>query len=104
MIVSVATSRTTLIQLRFAVQRRARRAERHVSLRPRATLSNNAAIGKPILRRIPSANVEDYVARLFAGYLEKREGEETFTKFCVRTPDADLISIAQGGGSAQAAA
>jgi hypothetical protein len=41
---------------------------------------------------------------LFAGYLAKREGEETFTKFCVRTPDADLISIAQGGAADQAAA
>src|SRR5271166_3157129 len=70
----------------------------------RGGLGKDAAIGKPILRRIPSPNVEDYVSRLFAGYLAKRDGEETFTKFCVRTPDADLISIAQGGASAQAAA
>jgi sulfite reductase beta subunit-like hemoprotein len=70
----------------------------------RGGLGKDAAIGKPILRRIPSPNVEDYVARLFGGYLAKRESEETFTKFCVRTPDADLISIAQGGASAQAAA
>jgi ferredoxin-nitrite reductase len=70
----------------------------------RGGLGKDAAIGKPILRRIPSPHVEDYVSRLFAGYLAKREGEETFTKFCVRTPDADLISIAQGGGAAQVAA
>jgi ferredoxin-nitrite reductase len=70
----------------------------------RGGLGKDAAIGKPILRRIPSPQVEDYVARLFGGYLAKREGEETFTKFCVRTPDADLIAIAQGGASAQAAA
>ena len=39
----------------------------------RGGLGRDAAIGKPLLRRIPSAHVEDHVARLFAGYLAKRE-------------------------------
>jgi len=35
----------------------------------RGGLGRDAAIGKPLLRRVPSARVEDTVARLFAGYL-----------------------------------
>jgi ferredoxin-nitrite reductase len=62
----------------------------------RGGLGRDAAIGKPLLRRVPSEQVEDQVARLFAGYLERRETNETFTRFCVRTPDAELVSIAQG--------
>ncbi len=34
----------------------------------RGGLGKDAAIGKPILRRVPSALVEDYVSRLVAGY------------------------------------
>jgi ferredoxin-nitrite reductase len=62
----------------------------------RGGLGRDAAIGKPLLRRVPSAEVENYVSRLFAGYLEKRQPDETFSRFCVRMPDADLISLAQG--------
>ena len=71
----------------------------------RGGLGRDAAIGKPLLRRIPSLQVEDYVARLFAGYLSRRAAGETFSRFCVRTPDAELTAIAQGINSgAQAAA
>ncbi len=73
----------------------------------RGGLGRDAAIGKPLLRRIPSANVEDYVSRLFAGYLARRADGESFTRFCVRTNDADLTAIAQGSnqpGAAEAAA
>lgn len=70
----------------------------------RGGLGRDAAIGKPLLRRIPSAKVEDYVARLFNGYLEKRIENESFTQFCVRTSDAELIAMAQGGESAAQAA
>ena len=62
----------------------------------RGGLGKDAAIGKPIIRRVPSAMVEDYVSRLFGTYLERRNTSETFTHFCVRTADADLISIASG--------
>ncbi len=62
----------------------------------RGGLGRDAAIGKPVLRRIPSAKVEDYVARLFAGYLAHRGEGESFTRFCVRTSDADLTAIAAG--------
>ena len=70
----------------------------------RGGLGRDAAIGKPLLRRVPSAQVEDYVARLFAGYLENHQPEESFARFCVRTPDNDLISLAQGNRDAARAA
>jgi sulfite reductase beta subunit-like hemoprotein len=62
----------------------------------RGGLGRDAAIGKPILRRVPAAQVEDYVARLVAGYLADHQPQESFSRFCVRTPDNDLISLAQG--------
>jgi sulfite reductase beta subunit-like hemoprotein len=70
----------------------------------RGGLGRDAAIGKPLLRRVPSAQVEDHVARLFAGYLEKHLPQESFARFCVRTPDDDLISLAQGNRDAAQAA
>ncbi len=62
----------------------------------RGGLGRDAAIGKPLLRRVPSAQVEDHVARLVAAYLVGRATDESFTRFCVRTPDNELIAIAQG--------
>jgi ferredoxin-nitrite reductase len=70
----------------------------------RGGLGRDAAIGKPLLRRVRSELVEDYVARLFAGYLQRRAGGESFTRFCARMPDAELVSIAQGDGAAAEAA
>ncbi len=61
----------------------------------RGGLGKDAAIGKPVLRRVPSALVEDQVSRLVAGYLQRRLPDETFARFCVRTSDAELIGIAQ---------
>jgi sulfite reductase beta subunit-like hemoprotein len=69
----------------------------------RGGLGRDAAIGKPLLRRVPSALVEDHVARLFAGYLARRTPDESFTRFCVRTPDAELIALAKGTEAAVAA-
>ncbi len=70
----------------------------------RGGLGRDAAIGKPLLRRVPSERIEDYVARLFGAYLERRAPEETFTRFCVRTPDQELIAIAEGAKSTGAEA
>jgi len=64
-------------------------------------LGKDAAIGKPVLRRVPSAMVEDYVSRLVAGYLERRLPGETFARFCVRTPDTELIGMAQPAAYAE---
>ncbi|HEX4209071.1 MAG TPA: hypothetical protein VHY56_01660, partial [Candidatus Binataceae bacterium] len=70
----------------------------------RGGLGRDAAIGKPLLRRVPSLMVEDTVARLFAGYLEYRQPGESFTQFCVRTPDNTLVEIGNGTTSTSAAA
>jgi ferredoxin-nitrite reductase len=66
----------------------------------RGGLGREAAIGRPLLRRVPSAKIEDTVARLFAGYLEERLPGESFSQFCVRTPDAALVTM----GSVEASA
>ena len=70
----------------------------------RGGLGKDAAIGKPLLRRVPSAMVEDQVTRLFGAYLERKQPTESFTRFCVRTPDAELASIANGNASGADAA
>ncbi len=70
----------------------------------RGGLGKDAAIGKPLLRRIPSNLVADYVSRLFAGYLARRADGETFSRFCLRTADNDLLAIAQGESSGAQAA
>ncbi len=62
----------------------------------RGGLGRDAAIGKPLLRRVASERVEDYVSRLFRGYLARRESGESFTRFCMRMPDQELIAIAEG--------
>ena len=70
----------------------------------RGGLGKDAAIGKPIIRRVPSAMVEDYVSRLFGSYLERREASESFAHFCVRSSDDELISIANGNSTGADAA
>jgi sulfite reductase beta subunit-like hemoprotein len=64
----------------------------------RGGLGRDAAIGRPLLRRVPSAKVEETVARLFAGYLSGRHPGESFARFCVRMPDQDLVAIGTGVG------
>lgn len=62
----------------------------------RGGLGRDAAIGKPLLRRVPSEMVENHVERLVAGYLEQRASDESFTKFCARLADEELVAIAKG--------
>ena len=62
----------------------------------RGGLGPQAAIGKPLLRRVPSALVEDTVARLTGAYLAGREASESFQDFCIRLPDEQLIAIGRG--------
>ncbi len=70
----------------------------------RGGLGRDAAIGKPVLRRVPSAEVEDQVARLFGAYLTRRQPDETFSRFCTRSSDQELIAIAHGGADASPSA
>jgi sulfite reductase beta subunit-like hemoprotein len=64
----------------------------------RGGLGRNAAIGKPLLRRVPSGLVEDAVSRLAGAYFDGREASESFQDFCVRHSDDELIAIGRGAG------
>jgi ferredoxin-nitrite reductase len=61
----------------------------------RGTLRGEAAIGRPIVRRVPEAQAKYHVERLIRAYLERRvSGAETFKQVADRTTDEELISIA----------
>jgi ferredoxin-nitrite reductase len=57
-----------------------------------------AAIGRPLVRRVPFPHVEDTLDRLIEAWLAGRTGEdEPFRDFCIRTSDDELAAIAAGG-------
>ncbi|HEY0581945.1 MAG TPA: nitrite/sulfite reductase [Chloroflexota bacterium] len=62
----------------------------------RGGLGENAEIGRPLLRRVPTAEAADYVERLVAAYLAERNAAETFQAFAKRKTDEELISIGTG--------
>jgi len=69
----------------------------------RGGLGAQAAIGKPILRCVPSAQVEKCLERLVRAYLTGRQEGESFKGFCDRRTDEELIALAavQGTGDGQ---
>jgi sulfite reductase beta subunit-like hemoprotein len=61
----------------------------------RGSLGESAAIGRPIVRRIPEAQAAQHVSRLIHAYIDKRtSGDESFKSFADRHSDEELISIA----------
>lgn len=66
----------------------------------RGGLGAEAAIGKPLLRRVPSAHVAHYIERLVRAYLTRGQAGESFKAFCDRHGDDELIAIATTGGAA----
>ena len=62
----------------------------------RGGLGEQAEIGRPLLRRVPTAEAPAYVERLVAAYLAERQGAETFQAFAKRKSDEELISIGTG--------
>jgi len=62
----------------------------------RGGLGRDAEIGRPLLRRIPTEQVEDCVERLVAAYLSEDGGRGTLQEFCRRRSDEELIAIATG--------
>jgi ferredoxin-nitrite reductase len=61
----------------------------------RGSLGEVAAVGRPIVRRVPEAQAAEHVSRLIGAYLEKRSSpEETFKSFADRHSDEELVSIA----------
>lgn len=66
----------------------------------RGGLGAEAAIGKPVLRRVPSAEVALYLERLVRTYLTQRQPGESFKAFCDRHSDEELQAIAAAGDAA----
>ena len=54
------------------------------------------AIGRPLIRRVPSPRVEQTLDRLIGAWLDGRGDGESFRDFCIRTPDDRLQAIAAG--------
>ena len=62
----------------------------------RGGLGRDAAIGRPILKRVPGTEVHFVVERLFRAYLEGRQDGERIQQFFTRHNDEDLLAIGQG--------
>ena len=60
----------------------------------RGGLGPDAAIGKPLFRRVPTAELTDAVGGLVEGWIRQREGEEAFSSFARRLDDEELGALA----------
>jgi ferredoxin-nitrite reductase len=60
----------------------------------RGSLGEEAAIGRPIVRRVPYTEAKLYVERLVGAYLRDRAPEESFRQFADRQSDEELIAAA----------
>jgi sulfite reductase beta subunit-like hemoprotein len=60
----------------------------------RGGLGREAAIGRPVLRRVPGEEVHVVIERLFRSYLEAREEGERIQQFFARHADEDLAAMA----------
>jgi ferredoxin-nitrite reductase len=60
----------------------------------RGGLGPDAAIGRPILRRVPSERAADVVERLVGAYLAERQDGEPFKSWSERQTDEQLVAIA----------
>ncbi len=55
---------------------------------------DEAAIGRPIVRRVPEAQAKFHVERLIRAYLDERAPGEPFRAFAERKSDDELVAIA----------
>lgn len=62
----------------------------------RGSLGEDAAIGRPIVRRVPRTEAKYFVERLVAAYVGERMPEESFRQFADRQSDERLIAVASG--------
>ncbi|HRC84344.1 MAG TPA: nitrite/sulfite reductase [Thermoanaerobaculia bacterium] len=59
----------------------------------RGGLGANAAIGRPVFRRVSAEEVHQVIEKLLAGYFDRRQGEESVQQFFQRMSDQDLLSL-----------
>ncbi len=62
----------------------------------RGGMGKEAAIGKPILRRVATDDLELYVERLLSLYLSERRSEETLQQFCAAKSDEEIVAVMEG--------
>jgi ferredoxin-nitrite reductase len=60
----------------------------------RGGLGPDAAIARPVFRRVPAEELADTVTGLLDGWLQQRDGEEGFRAFCDRKSDEELGLLA----------
>ena len=60
----------------------------------RGGLGPDAAIARPVFRRVPAEELADTVTGLLDGWLQQREIEESFRAFCDRMSDEQLGLLA----------
>lgn len=76
----------------------------------RGGLGKKTAIGRQVLRRVPSAQATEYVERLVGAWLEEKHtlngqgNGVSFRDFCDRHSDEEIIAIATGGQGVAAVA
>jgi len=62
----------------------------------RGKLGPGAEIGRPLLRRVPSEQVNGYVERLVGAWIDDRQGGEGLPEFLRRLPDEQILAVATG--------
>jgi sulfite reductase beta subunit-like hemoprotein len=60
----------------------------------RGGLGPQAAIARPVFRRVPTEELDETVDRLISGWLTVRRTDEDFRTFCDRTSDDELGTLA----------
>jgi ferredoxin-nitrite reductase len=60
----------------------------------RGALGADAAIGRPLFRRVPSEGMNEVVAGLVGGWIERRAPGESFPAFATRSTDEELAELA----------
>jgi ferredoxin-nitrite reductase len=62
----------------------------------RGGLARHAAIGRPVLKRVPGTEVQQVIERLFRAYLEGRQEREAIQQYFSRHTDEELVAIGTG--------
>jgi hypothetical protein len=60
----------------------------------RGGLGADAAIARPVFRRVATDDLNEAVAGLVGGWLQRRAGDESFRAFCDRSTDGELGGLA----------
>jgi ferredoxin-nitrite reductase len=68
----------------------------------RGGIGSRATVGTPLIRRVPSEELQDYVISLYRAYLAERDGpldgeRNDFKAFCDRHTDAELFAYSGAG-------